>query len=206
MYGAGRTDAGVHALGQVAHFHTESRIAPAEFQHALNSLLPATIRAMSVEEMAPEFHARHSATAKTYAYRIFRGEVAPPFSARYVLHAPWPLDEAAMMKAARLFEGQHDFTMFSAAPGGDEEDPAENPVRAIFSSLLKREGPELRYTIHGRSFLRYMVRKLVGTLLEVGRGRLAPADIPRLFELRDRARSGPTAPPHGLCLESIEYL
>lgn len=205
LYGAGRTDAGVHALGQVAHFQTGSRLAPAEFQHALNALLPATIRVMHAEEVAPEFHARHSAIAKTYSYRIFRGEVAPPFSARYVLHVPWPLDEAAMMEAARLFEGQHDFTMFSAAPGGDADAQDANTLRTIFSSLVKREGSELRYTVYGRSFLRYMVRRMVGTLLEVGRGRVAAAEIPPLFDLRDRSRTGPTAPPQGLCLDSIEY-
>ncbi len=203
--GAGRTDAGVHARCQVAHFHTGSRLTPREFQHALNSLLPTTIRVMSAEEVAAEFHARHSATAKTYSYRIYRGEVAPPFVARYVLHAPWPLAEGAMSEAARLFEGQHDFSMFSASPGGDEGEGAEDTVRVIYSSLLKREGEELRYTVHGRSFLRYMVRRMVGTLLEVGRSRMTPADIPPLFDLRDRSRGGPTAPAQGLCLESVEY-
>lgn len=225
VYGAGRTDAGVHALGQVAHFLTVSRMSPQEFQRALNSLLPVSVRIVGAEETAADFHARHHAIGKTYCYRIFRGRILPPFLSRYVLHHPGPLDEEAMSNAAVAFQGEHDFTTFSASPDNDEDDDAKlpNPVRKISGSqILKvplqpapgivpaevRADPsdyELVYHVRGRSFLRYMVRKMVGTLFEVGRGRLQPADIPALFELRDRAKSGPTVPPHGLFLEAVEY-
>jgi tRNA pseudouridine38-40 synthase len=216
---AGRTDAGVHALGQVVHFRTRSELTAQEFQRAFNALLPADIRVLVAEEVGPDFHARWNASAKTYAYRIFRGRVVPPFAWRYTLHYPFPLDEAAMMQAARLFEGEHDFTSFAASSGSEEDDAERSVVRQIFSSQLERraadagldagapnaEDYELVYTVRGRSFLRYMVRKMVGTLLEVGRGRLRVEDVAGLFKLRDRSRSGPTVPPHGLCLLSVEY-
>jgi len=226
VFGAGRTDAGVHALGQVAHFKTHSHLTPGEFQRAFNALLPPSIRVVGGEEVAPDFHARWQAQAKTYRYRIFRGRIVPPFAWRYVLHCPYPLDEAAMAEAARLFEGEHNFASFAASSGSEEEDRDRDPVRHIFSSQLfsvaeEAGGPgglgrdesgtghpaadELVYEIRGRSFLRYMVRKIVGTLLEVGKGKLASADIARLFEMGDRSKSGPTVPPHGLCLASVEY-
>lgn len=227
MQGAGRTDAGVHALGQVAHFRTHSALTAQEFQRAFNALLPPAIRVVSAEEVGPDFHARWNASAKTYQYRIFRGRVVPPFAWRYVLHYPYPLDEAAMMEAARLFEGEHDFTSFAASSGSDEDDADRTVRREVFSSVLERravtpfgwpqDGPapadtaeagsgyELVYTVRGKSFLRYMVRKIVGTLLDVGRGRLSVQDVSQLFEWKDRSRSGPTAPPHGLCLLRVEY-
>jgi len=224
VHGAGRTDAGVHAEGQVAHFKTDSYMAPAEFQRALNALLPPSVRIGAAEEVGPDFHARHQALAKTYVYRIYRGTVVPPFAYRYVLHYPYPLDEDAMREAARLFEGEHDFTSFAAPTGGEEDASSERGqpslVRVIYESqvsVVGREadegqsangaqpGYELVYTVRGRSFLRYMVRKMVGTLLEIGRGRMAPQDIVKLFEMRDRSRSGPTVPPHGLCMQSVEY-
>jgi tRNA pseudouridine38-40 synthase len=208
VHGAGRTDAGVHALGQVANFRTQSHLRAEAFQRALNALLPHTIRVTAAEEVGPDFHARWGAVAKTYRYRIFRGRVVPPAEWRYVLHYPFPLDVAAMAEAAPLFEGEHDFTSFAASTGSEDEDRDRTPVRHLFSSrILAGQGGEheLVYEVRGRSFLRYMVRKLVGTLIDVGKGKLTPADIPRLFELRDRSRSGPTVPPHGLWLVAVEY-
>src|SRR5579875_1342330 len=187
VHGASRTDAGVHALGQVAHFRTRS--------------------AMSAEEVGPDFHARWQAQAKTYRYRIYRGEVLPPFEYRRVLHYSGPLDEAAICAAAREFEGEHDFETFAASSGSDEDDRDRTTVRVIYSSEIIREPGrhELDYVVRGRSFLRYMVRKIVGTLLAVGKGKLAPGDVRGLFTVRDRSRCGPTVPPQGLYLVSIEY-
>ncbi|MGO9642311.1 MAG: tRNA pseudouridine(38-40) synthase TruA [Candidatus Acidiferrales bacterium] len=224
IHAAGRTDSGVHALGQVAHFKTHSELTPLEFQRALNALLPPAIRVVSAEEVAPDFHARWHAQAKTYLYRIYRGRVVPPFVCRYVLHDPFPLDFEAMREAARHFEGDRDFTSFAASTGSEDDDRDRSVTRTIFRSEvlrgdevghasaalaalgIARPGPEeWVYVVRGRSFLRFMVRKITGTLVDVGRGRLRPDDIPKLFELRDRSRSGPTLAPHGLFLLSVEY-
>jgi len=221
---AGRTDAGVHAWGQVVNFKSESHLAPQELAHALNALLPPAIRVRGAAEVPLDFHARWHAEAKTYRYSIYRGRVVPPFLWRYVLHHPHPLDFDAMSAAARCFEGQHDFTTFAASSGSDEDDRDRITLRAIHRSEmianssacpshetrpfdpLSAPGPEeWLYLVRGKSFLRHMVRKIVGTLLEVGRGRLTPADIPRLLELRDRSHAGPTVPAQGLCLVSVEY-
>ena len=221
IHGAGRTDAGVHAQGQVAHFKTHAELTPTEFQRAFNALLPPAIRVLGAEEVGPDFHARWQALAKTYQYRIHRGRVVPPFDWRYVLHYPFPLDVAAMAAAARLFEGEHDFTSFAASSGSEDDDRERTASRVVYrsehvvsSAISASDGEggmdpdgaaEIVYSVRGRSFLRYMVRKMVGTLLDVGRGKLTPADITKLFELRDRSRSGPTVPPQGLCLVSVEY-
>jgi tRNA pseudouridine38-40 synthase len=207
IHGASRTDAGVHALGQAAHFKTQSSLSALEFQRALNALLPPSIRVVEAEEMGPGFHARWQAQGKTYRYRIYRGRVLPPFDYRRALHYPWPLDEAAMAEAARKFEGEHDFSSFAASSGSEDDDRDRQMMREIHSSEIIREPEhdEIAYVVRGRSFLRYMVRKIVGTLIEVGKGRLAPDDIPKLFELRDRSQSGPTVPPEGLYLVSLEF-
>jgi tRNA pseudouridine38-40 synthase len=207
IHGASRTDAGVHALGQVAHFKTHSALSAAEFQRALNALLPPAIRIVAAEEVGPDFHARWLAQGKTYRYRIYRGRVLPPFEYRRALHYPWPLDEAAMAAAAQEFKGEHDFTSFAASSGSEEDDADRNMTRVLYSSEIIRdpERDEISYVVRGQSFLRYMVRKIVGTLLEAGKGRLTPADISQLFELRDRSRSGPTVPPEGLYLVALEY-
>lgn len=205
LYGAGRTDAGVHALGQVASFRTQATLSAAEFQRALNALLPAAIRIVGAEEVGPDFHARWSAVGKIYRYRLYRGKVVPPALWRYVLHYPFPLDEDAMCMAASRFVGPHDFAAFAASTGSDEDDRERATVREIYSSEIARseDGEELVYTVRGRSFLRYMVRKMVGTLLDIGRGRLVPDDILRLYESRDRSKSGPTVPPQGLCMVEV---
>lgn len=207
LHGAGRTDAGVHALGQVAHFKTASQMTAIEFQRACNALLPNDIRIAAAEDVALDFHSRWYALAKTYRYRIYRAPVVPPFEWRYVLAYPYPLDENAMCEAAQLFVGAHDFASFAASTGSEEDDRERATVREIFSASLSRTstGEELRFEVRGRSFLRFMVRKMVGTLLEVGRGRLRPADILRLYEIADRSQSGPTVPPQGLVMVSVEY-
>ena len=221
---AGRTDAGVHAWGQVVNFKTPSELEPEEFKRGCNALLPPAIRIRAAEEVGPDFHARWMAQAKTYVYSIYRGAVVPPFRCRYVLHVRQELDFAAMAEAARYFEGQHDFTSFAASTGSEDEDRDRTVVRSIFCSELidwsRSSGAlappasicglqaypeEWAYVVRGSSFLRYMVRKIVGTILQVGRGKRTASEIPRLLEKRDRSCSGPTAPPEGLCLHSVEY-
>src|SRR5207245_6001548 len=207
LHGAGRTDAGVHALGQVGSFKTQSTLSAGEFQRALNAILPPTIRIMAADETGPDFNARWSARAKVYRYRLYRGKVVPPMLWRYVLHYPFPLDEDAMRDAAARFVGTHDFAAFAASTGSEEDDKERSTEREIYFTELVRtlDNEELVFTVNGRSFLRYMVRKMVGTLLDVGRGKLAPEDIDRLYEMKDRSKSGPTVPPQGLCMVSVEH-
>jgi tRNA pseudouridine38-40 synthase len=206
-HGASRTDAGVHALGQVAHFKTRSSLSAAEIQRALNALLPAAIRIVAAEEVAPDFHSRWQSQGKTYRYRIYRGKVLLPFDYGRMLHYPWPLDECAMAAAAPQFEGEHDFSSFAASSGSEDDDRDRHTRRIIYSSEMIRghDRDEITYVVRGKSFLRYMVRKIVGTLLEVGRGRLSAGDIEQVFQARDRSRSGPTVPPEGLYLVALEY-
>jgi tRNA pseudouridine38-40 synthase len=207
LHGAGRTDAGVHALGQVGSFRTQSGLSAEEFQRALNALLPHSIRIVAAEEVGPEFNARWSARGKIYRYRLYRGRVVPPMIWRYVLHYPFPLDEGAMGDAAARFVGTHDFASFAASTGSEDDDKERSTEREIYSTELVRspDNEELVFTVCGRSFLRYMVRKMVGTLLDVGRGRLKPEDIERLYELRDRSKSGPTVPPQGLVMVEVQH-
>jgi len=207
LHGAGRTDAGVHALGQVGSFRTQSALSAEEFQRALNALLPPTIRIAGAEEVGPDFDARWSARGKIYRYRLYRGKVVPPMIWRYVLHYPFPLDEETMRDAAARFVGMHDFASFAASTGSEEDDKERSTEREMYSAELVRtpDKEELVFTVNGRSFLRYMVRKMVGTLLDVGRGRLTPADIERLYELRDRSKSGPTVPPQGLVMVAVRH-
>jgi tRNA pseudouridine38-40 synthase len=207
LHGAGRTDAGVHALGQVASFQARSALSAQEFQRALNALLPPAIRIVGAEEVGPDFHARWSARRKTYRYRLYRGKVVPPTLWRYVLHYPFPLDEDAMRDAAARFVGTHDFTAFAASADSEDGQPGRSAEREMYASELTRtdDGEELQFTVSGRSFLRYMVRKMVGTLLEVGRGRLKPEDIDRLYESKDRSKAGPTAPPQGLVMLEVQH-
>jgi len=204
--GSGRTDAGVHALAQVAGFLTESPIPAENFVKALNDILPPSIRVLEASEAAPEFHARKSARAKTYRYRIYRGPVCPPFLARYVWHYPYPLDEPAMQRAAELIVGEHDFTSFAAVdPERHCDEEAPSNVRKIFESQWERTGDELTYTVRGNGFLHHMVRNLVGTFVLVGRGTLKPDDITRILQARDRSAAGATAPASGLFLVQVEY-
>jgi len=205
VHGSGRTDAGVHALAQVASFHTASGIPAANLAKALNRQLPHTIRVLGAEEAPAGFHARHHARAKTYRYRIYRGGICPPFLWRYVHHFPYPLDEQQMMEAAPLFEGAHDFTSFASAEPLAPASEVKSKIRTVFSSELRREGEELVYTVGGSGFLHHMVRNMAGTLVEVGKGRLSAAQIPEILAARRRSAAGPTLPGKGLWLVSVEY-
>jgi tRNA pseudouridine38-40 synthase len=202
--GSGRTDAGVHALAQVATFQTGSVIPVGNFVIALNDILPASIRVLAVEEVTAEFHPRKSAQVKTYRYRIHREAICPPFLARYVWHYPYPLDENAMRDAAPMVEGEHDFTSFAAVDPERGREGISN-VRRIFSSRWQRESSELIYEVRGNGFLHHMVRNLVGTFLLVGKGTLKLADVSRILETRDRSAAGATAPASGLYLVNVEY-
>jgi tRNA pseudouridine38-40 synthase len=203
--GSGRTDAGVHALGQVATFAIQSPIPPENLVIALNDVLPASIRVLDAAEVPAEFHARKSAYAKTYRYTMFRGVICPPFRARYVWHYPYPLDEAVMQQVADSIVGEHDFTSFAAVDPERGRDEEISNVRQIFSSTWQRQADELLYTVRGSGFLHHMVRNLVGTFLLAGKGTLTPSDLPRILQARDRAAAGATAPARGLCLLSVEY-
>jgi tRNA pseudouridine38-40 synthase len=200
--GSGRTDAGVHALAQVASFETESTIPSENWLRALNDILPASIRVLDVAEAASDFHARKSARAKTYRYRMFRGAICPPFLARYVWHYPYPLEEEAMVAAADVVVGEHDFTSFAAV---DVERAGLSNVRTVFSSDWERDGNELIYIVRGSGFLHHMVRNLIGTFLLVGKGTVSLEDLRRILAAKDRSAAGATAPASGLYLVGVEY-
>jgi tRNA pseudouridine38-40 synthase len=195
--GSGRTDAGVHALEQVAAFSISNPIPVSNLRRAVNRLLPPAIRVLRVEETHPGFHPRFDAKAKTYEYRIVRGEVCSPFEWPYAHHYPYPLDEPRMAQLARVFEGEHDFTAFAAADGRDAE--GKSKVRTVFESKLEAAGEaRLVYRIRGSGFLKHMVRNIVGTLIEAGKGNIEPPTaLP--------SRCGPTAPAKGLFLIHVEY-
>jgi len=204
--GSGRTDAGVHALGQVASFCLASSIPAENLLIALNHTLPSYIRVLEATEVAADFHARKSARAKTYRYRMYRGPICPPFLARYVWHYPYPLDEDAIRHAASRVVGEHDFTSFAAVDPerGTENEPASN-LRRISHSSWDCEGDEFIYTVRGTDFLHHMVRNLVGTFLLIGKKTLQIDDIPRILEARARSAAGATAPASGLVLVNVEY-
>ena len=216
--GSGRTDTGVHALGQVASVRLNNPMPERNLVVALNDVLPASVRVMSVEVVPEGFHARHSAKAKTYRYRIYRGDICPPFLARYVYHDPYPLNEEALMRASEHIVGTHDFTSFAAsdpdrcarmAVVAEDEEASRfgksGNVRTIHSSQWVRTSDELIYTVRGDGFLHHMVRNLVGTFLLVGRGSLKIADVPAILRARNRSAAGPTAAACGLYLISVEY-
>jgi len=201
VIGAGRTDAGVHARGQVVSFHTGDWTIPTgRIVPALNSVLPPDIAALAACEVPADFHARYSARAKTYTYTIYNSPLRSPFHRLYTYHLPHPLDERRMSEAARLLVGEHDFSSFQAAGR-----PVQSAVRTLFACDVVRDGHIVRLTVSGSGFLYKMVRVIAGTLIEVGRGRLRPEDVAAILAARDRSLAGPTAPPHGLCLESVEY-
>jgi tRNA pseudouridine38-40 synthase len=196
--GAGRTDAGVHAKGQTASFRAELRLGQDELLRALNALLPEAIRILSVRRAAADFHARKSALSKVYQYRIITARQISPFDVRYVLRWPGSLDVESMAEAARLFVREADFSAFSS-------NRLLHPVRRVVRSEVRRRGREIVYTVEADGFLRYMVRTIVGTLLEVGRGRLEPLQVENIFGRNDRRLAGPTAPAKGLCLIKVRY-
>lgn len=201
--GSGRTDTGVHALAQVAAFSIENPIPPSNLQRAINRLLPPAIRVIEVREMHPDFHPRFDAVAKTYRYTLHRAPICSPFEWRYVHHYPYPLNEKAMIEAASIFEGEHDFTALAASDPRNAT--VKSKVRTIFSSVMRRADDQLIYTVRGSGFLRHMVRNIVGILIETGRGNL-DADMVAGLLIPGTARgSGPTAPAKGLTLLSVEY-
>jgi len=212
--GSGRTDAGVHARGQGASFALEAPIPAANLHRALNRTLPEAIRVLGAEIAADDFHARHAASAKTYEYRIFRGEICPPWEARYAWALNWPLNVEEMRTAAQFVAGQQDFTSFAASDpdlaarncAEDDEEPGRRGnVRTIFSSEWEEAGELLVYRVRGDGFLHHMVRNLVGTFVDVGRGQIAPEDVARILAAQSRSAAGATAPARGLFLDHVEY-
>jgi tRNA pseudouridine38-40 synthase len=201
LIGSGRTDAGVHALAQTANFRTESSIPLKAFHKGLNSLLPKDIAVLEAAEAPPEFHARKSARAKTYEYRILNRPTRSPLLGRYAWWIAPPLDLAAMAMAAAVLPGEHDFAAFRAS-GSDNH----NPVRRVLAAEWRGyPGGRLSFTITATGFLRGMVRSLVGTMVEVGRGKAPPTTLAELLESRARHLAGPTAPPQGLFLREVFY-
>lgn len=216
VVGAGRTDAGVHATGQVASVRLHSALSTADLQRALNARLPPDVRVLDLEEAAGAFHARFDARSKTYEYRIVHGPLASPFAQRYAWHLSGELDHARIGEAAVLLEGEHDFSCFQSA-GGNVRTSVRRVSRSIWIVQPDRSvlpfvpeppldgGVLLVYRITGSGFLRHMVRAIVGTLVEVGRGVREPADVAALLAGQGREAAGPTAPAHGLCLTGVEY-
>ena len=228
--GSGRTDAGVHALAQVASFELHAAIPEDNLLRALNRTLPESIRVVSAERVDADFHARHSTVVKTYEYRVFAecvpGEprrICTPFLSRYVLPYPWPLSLDALNEAAQGFIGTHDFLSFAATDPDEttreqmergvieDEDgePVKNAIRTVFGSAWHEErttdGVLLIYRVRGSGFLHHMVRNMVGTMLDVGRGYTAASAIAGMIAARARSAAGPTAPARGLFLHSVEY-
>jgi tRNA pseudouridine38-40 synthase len=209
---SGRTDAGVHALGQVVSFAMRSPIPIANLHHALNRALPPAIRILSAEAAAPEFHARYDARGKTYEYRIFTGEICPPTLARYVWNCPWKLDPAALQLAATHILGEYDFTSFTAVDPENHTEAPERPttappgnIRTVLESAWTAQPEMMIYRIRGNGFLHHMVRNLVGSFVDAACGRTSPADIPRILAAKSRSAAGATAPANGLFLVSVEY-
>jgi len=198
--GSGRTDAGVHAHGQVANVHTIRTMESGAVIRGANALLPATIRILEAQDVDESFHARHSARKKTYEYRVWREPIVSPFESRYVYAFRYPLDSDAMDKAGRCFLGAHDFTSFCATAT-----EVEDRVRQIYEAEWRRTKHAWIFTISGNGFLQYMVRTIVGTLLYVGAGKLRPEQIQEILAARDRTRAGPCVPARGLHLMQVEY-
>ena len=198
VHGAGRTDAGVHALGQGASFRGAFKLSDEVLLRALNAVLPQDVRIFTLAEAPADFHARRSARSKLYRYRIVNAPQPSPLDRSFVLHWPYPLRLGKMRRAAGLFARTADFTAFSS-------NRDRSPVRTVTRSELRKSGDEIIYTIEAAGFLRYMVRTIVGTLLEVGRGRLEPEQVEEIFRRKDRSLAGPTAAAKGLTLVRVDY-
>ncbi len=206
VIGAGRTDAGVHALGQAASFALDRAIGPDTLVRALNARLPDTVRVLAAEEAPAAFHARFGAQAKTYRYRMWHGDVISPFEQRYAWHVKGALDVDQMDVAARVIEGQHDFAAFQASGGAAHTTERRvSRSRITLAGRVTGSGRVIVYEVSGDGFLRHMVRNVVGTLVEIGLGRHSADWIGEVLESRDRTRAGPTAPPGGLFLVRVAY-
>jgi tRNA pseudouridine38-40 synthase len=200
VHAAGRTDAGVHALGQVVHFDTASMIALPALVRGLNSLLAADIVVRQADEVPANFHARYSARQKTYAYIVHNYRLRSAFYAPYTWYVPQPLDLAAMRAAAQVLVGQHDFSAFRAASC-----MARNPVRCLVRVGIKRQGSRVFFLFTADGFLQYMVRNIVGTLVQIGRGKIVGSTMVAILQSHRRQAAGPTAPPQGLFLVRVRY-
>lgn len=200
LHGAGRTDAGVHALGQVASVRLDHAVPPEELRQALNRLLPDDIAVAAVEEAGARFHARLNAAGKTYRYSIRLGATPDVFRRRFQLHLDEELDLEAMEQAAGYLTGRHDYRSFCG-----NKKMKKSSIRTVDSIVLRRKGDDLTLTFHGDGFLYHMVRILVGTLLEVGRGERSPEEMSAILAARDRAAAGATAPARGLALVEVDY-
>ena len=200
MVGASRTDAGVHALRQVASLSTTASIDARALRRALNAVLPAAIRVLDSREAPAGFDARRSARGKRYAYLIDGGACADPFLRRYAWHLPWQLDRSAMSRALGFVRGKHDFSAFCAAAGR-----GRSPICTVRSARLVSRKTRVVILVSADSFLHHMVRNLVGSLVEIGRGVQRPEWIAQVLDGRDRTRAGPTAPPQGLALARVMY-
>jgi len=203
VIGAGRTDAGVHASGQVAHCDVASPLPRLELRRALNAVVGADLAVAELHEAPADFHARHDARGKVYRYRVLNRPVGSPARRRFTWHLRHPLDLDAIREAAQGLLGEHDFGAFRGAPGGAPQ--GEHTRRSLDRLDWERQGDEVHAIVEGRSFLRYMVRNLVGTLAEVGLGRRPAADVAEILASGDRARAGVRAPPQGLSLERVHY-
>ena len=200
VHGAGRTDAGVHALGQVASVHLTCTHDVTTLTRALNAQLPEDVRVLAIEEMSADFHARFNARSKTYRYQIRHGTIADPFERAYVWHIPERLDVEEMSRGASAVVGRHDFAAFQSIGS-----PTRDSVRTVTRSVITDADGRLTYEIAGDGFLRYMVRAIVGTLVEIGRGFREPESMASLLRGSARGDAGPTAPPHGLFLVRVDY-
>lgn len=201
VIGASRTDAGVHALGNVAVFDTESRMPAEKISYALNQRLPEDIRIQKSEEVAPDWHPRYCDSRKTYEYRIYRGEFPMPVKRLYALFTYRSLDATKMQEAAQYFVGEHDFKSFCQVHA-----QVDSTVRTVYEMKVYEEGTDVVIRVTGGGFLYNMVRIMAGTLLEVGQGKRVPEEIAEIIEAKDREAAGPTAPAHGLTLIKYEFL
>lgn len=204
VVGASRSDSGVHALGNVACFDTESTIPAANFPKAINRYLPPDIRVMQADEVSMDFHPRFVPHEKCYEYRIDHGRVANPLTRLYAYNYTYPLDLERMRAAARELVGVHDFTSF-VNPDSQVFEHGGDAIREIYSIDILEEGSQLVIRIRGNGFLYHMIRIIVGTLLVIGNGRRAPEDIRTMLAAKDRTTAGPTVPAHGLCLCALHY-
>lgn len=207
VHGAGRTDAGVHALGMTAHFKTSSRVTVENFRKGLNSLLPDAIRIIEAHNVDAGFHARFSALGKTYRYTLFTGQVMPPCRRFYAHHVPHVLSGEAMSSCLDYLVGEHDFSSFETSGSRDKDHQhGRGAVRTMFRTVLNQSGEYMELEFTGDGFLRHMVRNLTGTVIEVGRGKRSTNEFIRILRCRDRNRAGATAPACGLSLVKVHYL